>query len=208
MKTLLKKIEKVSDSIKGIEKDMNVGTGNYSYKAVSDTMVTLRVKEAEKEAGIISIPIKQELISSEVLRYNKKQKSSSETIEAIQYVDVIKMTLRIFDIETDKFIDVESFGRGLDSADKGFGKASTYARKYALLNAYKIATGEDPDLEKSKKETVITKDEKRIKIIDYLDKNNEYCLEITKHFSLSSLADLTESHVNKIHTNLIKKNLI
>jgi len=208
MKDLLIKIQKVSDSIKGIEKDMNVGIGNYSYKAVSDTMVTLRVKEAEKESGIISIPITQELISSEVLRYNKKQKNSSETTEAIQYVDVIKMTLRIYDIDTEKFIDVESFGRGLDSADKGFGKASTYARKYALLNAYKIATGEDPDLEKSKKETITTTDEKRVKIIDYLTQNNEYCLEITKHFNLRSLEDLTATHVNKIHTNLSKKGLI
>jgi len=208
MKELLTKIQKVSDAIKGIEKDMTVGSGNYSYKAVSDTMVTLRVKEAEKENGIISIPIKQELVHSEILRVNKKQKNSSETVEAIQYVDVVKMTLRIYDIDSDDFIDVESFGRGLDSSDKGFGKASTYARKYALLNAYKIATGEDPDSEMSKKETSISKDEKRIKIVDYLSKNNEYCLEITKHFSLTSLDDLTESHVNKIHTNLTKKGLI
>lgn len=208
MKELLMKIQKVSDAIKGIEKDMIVGSGNYSYKAVSDTMVTLRVKEAEKENGIISIPIKQDLVSSEIVRINKKQKNSSETIEAIQYVDVVKMTLRIYDIDTDKFIDVESFGRGLDSSDKGFGKASTYARKYALLNAYKIATGEDPDSEMSKKETATSKDEKRIKIIDYLSKNNEYCLEITKHFGLTSVDDLTETHVNKIYNNLTKKNLI
>jgi len=208
MKALLTKIQLVSDAIKGIEKDMKVGTGNYSYKAVSDTMVTLRVKEAEKEAGIISIPVKQELISSEILRVNKKQKNSSETVETIQYVDVVKMTLRIYDIESDKFIDVESFGRGLDSSDKGFGKASTYARKYDLLNAYKIATGEDPDAELSKKETATSKDEIRIKVVDYLSKNNEYCLDITKHFKLSSLDDLTNDHVSKIYSNLLKKKLI
>ena len=208
MKELLLKIQKVADAIKGIEKDMKVGSGNYSYKAVSDTAVTLKVKEAEKENGIISVPIKQDLISSDILRTNKKVKNSSEIIEAIQYVDVIKMTLRIFDLETDKYLDIESFGRGLDNGDKGFGKASTYARKYALLNAYKIATGEDPDSEASKKETAITKDEKKIQVIDYLKKNDSYCLEITKHFNLSSLEDLTESHINKIHTNLTKKELI
>jgi hypothetical protein len=208
MKELLQKIQKVADAIKGIEKDMTVGSGNYSYKAVSDTMVTLRVKEAEKENGIISIPIKQELISSEILKTNKKQKESSELVESIQYVDVIKMTLRIYDTETEKYIDIESFGRGLDSGDKGFGKASTYARKYALLNAYKIATGEDPDAEMSKKETAISKDDKRIKVIDYLEKHNDYCLNITQHFGLGSLDDLTENHVTSIYKNLIEKGKI
>jgi len=208
LKQLLTKIQNVADAIKGIEKDMTVGSGNYSYKAVSDTIVTLRVKEAEKDQGIISIPIKQELISSEILRTDKKQKGSSEIIESIQYVDVIKMTLRIYDIETSIFIDVETFGRGLDSSDKGFGKASTYARKYALLNAYKIATGEDPDLEISKKQSATSKDEKRIQVINYLSKNTEYCINITKHFGLSSIDDLTATHVLKIYDNLIKKSLI
>jgi hypothetical protein len=206
MKELLMKIQNVADAIKGIEKDMTVGKGNYSYKAVSDTMVTLKVKEAEKENGIISIPIKQDLVSSEVLRIDKQKKNSSEVTESIQYVDVVKMTLRIYDLDNpEHYIDVDSFGRGLDSSDKGFGKASTYARKYALLNAYKIATGEDPDSEASKKETSISKDEKKIKVVDYLSKNNEYCLEVTAHFNLSSLDDLTDSHVSKIYTNLIKK---
>ena len=46
-------------------------------------------------------------------------------------------------------LEVDAYGRGIDTSDKSFGKASTYARKYCLLNAYKIATGEDPDKEAS-----------------------------------------------------------
>jgi len=62
--------------------------------------------------------------------------------ESIVHIDNIKMTLRIIDLEdTTQFIDIESFGKGIDSGDKGFGKASTYARKYALLNAYKNCNG-------------------------------------------------------------------
>ena len=208
IKGLLAKIQKVSAAIKNIEKDMTVGKGNYSYKAVSDIIVVLKVKEAEQENGIISIPVKQELIHSEILRTNKKQYNSDKVIESIQYVDVVKLTLRIYEIETGEFIEVESFGRGLDSSDKGFGKASTYARKYALLNAYKIATGEDPDAEMSKKETATSKDEKRIKVIDYLGKDNQYCIEVTKHFNLESAEDLTASQINTIYNNLSKKNKI
>lgn len=206
MKELLEKIQKVAEEIKIIEKDMKVGTGSSSYKAVSDTMVILKVKEAENNHKLISIPIKQDLISSEAVKFNKKIYNSAEVEEKLNYVDVIKMTVRIYNLENpEQHIDIESFARGLDSSDKGFGKASTYARKYALLNAYKIATGEDPDAEPSTKSTTITKDQKRITVVDYLTKNNEYCMEVTKHFSLESLDDLTDTHVNTIHNNLTKK---
>ena len=143
---LYQKIQAVSNQIKNIEKDMSVGTGNYAYKAVSDLNVTLAVKEAETKHKLISIPFKQDLINSETIKTIRKDGS-----EGVTYVDNIKMTVRIIDLENeDSYIDIESFGKGIDSNDKGFGKASTYARKYALLNAYKIATGEDPDAEKAK----------------------------------------------------------
>jgi hypothetical protein len=209
MKALLTKIQKVSEACKAIEKDMTVGKGTNAYKAVSDHSVILRVKEAEQQAGIVSIPIKQDLVSSDIVRFQKKEYNSSEQIEKINYVDVIKLTLRIYDIETDKFIDVESFGRGLDAGDKGFGKASTYARKYALLNAYKIATGEDPDANPSDKgSNIITPKEKTIAVVNYLDSNNDYKNEVLKHFGAQDISDLTEGNIITIHNNLTKKNLI
>lgn len=136
------RIQAVSDEIKTIEKSLNVSTGgSSSYKAVADLNVTCAIRKAEVNAGVVSIPIKQELVKSEIVTTKDKYGS-----EKINYVDVVKMTLRIYNIDKpEEYIDVESFGRGLDTGDKGFGKASTYARKYALLNAYKIATGEDPD---------------------------------------------------------------
>ena len=152
---MYQKIQAVSNEIKNIEKNMTVGKGNYAYKAVQDIDVTLEVKTAETKYGLVSIPIKQELVKSEVIEVVKDGGGKS-----IQYMDIVKMTLRIINLEkTDEFVDVESFGRGLDPGDKGFGKASTYARKYALLNAYKIATGEDPDENKSKEQTPVTVDE-------------------------------------------------
>lgn len=208
MKELLKKIQSVAADLRSIEKDMTVGKGSYSYKAVSDLNVVLKVKESEEKAGIISIPIKQELISSEVVRTNKKNNSNGESIESIVYVDVIKMTVRIFDIETDKYIDIESFGRGLDSSDKGFGKASTYARKYALLNAYKIATGEDPDADKSEKSNVITVNDKIVAVKSYLSKNNKYLMNVLSHFNVGSHDDLTEKQLLLVHDQLSKKELI
>ena len=208
MKELLKKIQSVATDLRSIEKDMTVGKGSYSYKAVSDLNVVLKVKESEEKAGIISIPIKQELISSEVVRTDKVNKNNGESIESIVYVDVIKMTLRIYDIETDKYIDIESFGRGLDSSDKGFGKASTYARKYALLNAYKIATGEDPDADKSEKGNIITVNEKVVSVKSYLSKNNKYLMNVLSHFNVGSADDLSEKQILLVYDQLSKKNII
>lgn len=209
MKELLQKIQNVSDRLKSIEKDMIVGKGSNSYKAVSDHSVILRVKEAEKDFKIVSIPIKQELISSEIVRSNKKDYNSSDMVEKIVYVDVIKLTLKIYDLETDQSIEVESYGRGLDSGDKGFGKASTYARKYALLNAYKIATGEDPDATASdKNNNQISPKEKTIKVFNYLEKNNKYANDILTHFGVQAIQDLSESSILTIYNNLIKKKII
>ena len=209
MKSLLEKIQQVSQKLKAIEKDMQVGTGSYAYKAVSDHSVVLKVKEAESEAKIISIPTKQELISSEVVRTTKQSKGNGETVEGILYVDVIKLTLKIYDLENpENFIEVESFGRGLDSGDKGFGKASTYARKYALLNAYKIATGEDPDADASEKSKVITQDEKKIITLDYLGKNDIYAVTVCKHFGVERINDLIDKDILSVYNSLSKKKLI
>ena len=202
---LYEKIQAVSNEVRNISKDMTVGTGNYSYKAVSDIDVTLAVKDAETKFKLVSIPIKQELINSEVIRIQKKNNE-----EGLTYVDTIKMTVKIIDIEdTTQFIEVESFGKGIDSGDKGFGKASTYARKYALLNAYKIATGEDPDAEKSKETTTAkTPSEKRVLVENYLLKNVETCQKMLQHFNVGELSDITEKDISIIYKTYTEKKLI
>jgi len=201
---LFEKIQSVSNEVRNITKDMTVGSGSYSYKAVSDIDVTLAVKDAETKFKIVSIPIKQELINSEILKVLDGQK------EKITFVDTIKLTLKIVDLEDiTSFIEIESFGKGIDSGDKGFGKASTYARKYALLNAYKIATGEDPDHDKSKNlEQKKTISEKRVEVVNYLEKNVSTLQSILTHFSIGSLEDLTDKQIETIHTTYKDKKLI
>ena len=201
---LYQKIQAVGNEIRNIEKGLTVGSGSYSYKAVGDLDVTLAVKDAEEKYKLVSIPVKQELINSEIVRTHKKDGTDSLT-----FVDTIKMTLRIVDTEdTTQFIEVESFGKGIDSGDKGFGKASTYARKCALLNVYKIASGEDPDAEKSKEITVITNDVKKNEVTSYLNKNNKQLINILSHFNVNSIDDLTEDQMNMTYGQLKGKRLI
>lgn len=198
---LFEKIQAVSNEIKNIEKNMQVGKGTYAYKAVSDLDVVLAVKDAETKFKLVSIPVKQEMIKSEIVKSMKDNGN-----ESINYVDIIKMTLRIIDLESPKdFIEIESFGRGLDTADKGFGKASTYARKYALLNAYKIATGEDPDKDKEKPQVPVKEDEKRDAVINYMMTDNNYLQNILSYFNVGTIDDLDKKEINTIYSNLQKK---
>ena len=198
---LFEKIQAVSNEIKNIEKNMQVGKGQYAYKAVSDLDVVLAVKDAETKFKLVSIPVKQEMIKSEIVKSMKDNGN-----ESINYVDIIKMTLRIIDLESPKdFIEIESFGRGLDTADKGFGKASTYARKYALLNAYKIATGEDPDKDKEKPQVAVKEDEKRDAVVDYMMTDINYLQNILSYFSVGCLDDLGKKEINTIYSNLLQK---
>lgn len=204
MENLLKAIQAVSMEVMNLEKDMQVGEGRFSYKAVSDNQVILAVKRSEEKNGIISIPTKQELVKTEIVKSQNK-----DGRDVLSYVDVIMMTTRIHLIsDPTKFIEVESFGRGLDSGDKGLGKASTYARKYALLNAYKIATGEDPDKDKSPEQKVDHVDEEKNAVTDYMMRNTDYTLSVIKHFGAQSMDDLTIENIRYIYSDLKKKGRI
>lgn len=203
---LYQKIQMVSDEIKNIEKKTEVRvTQTSSYKAVADIDVLLAVKKAETKYGLLSIPVKQELVKSEqVLKQDRNGYTS------VTFADIVKMTVRIVNVDnpSDTPIEIESFGRGLDSGDKGFGKASTYARKYALLNAYKIATGEDPDEQASQQMAVATIDEKRNLVINYMLNNADFGQNVLQHFNLGDANDLNASQVETVYKNLQKKGLL
>ena len=203
-KNLYEKIQLVSNEIKNIEKNMTVGKGNYAYKAVQDIDVTLEVKQAETKYRLVSIPVRQELVKTEIVRVVKEGGG-----EAIQYMDIVKMNLRIVDLDdTSQYVEVESFGRGLDPGDKGFGKASTYARKYALLNAYKIATGEDPDDTKSKEQAPATADAVKDAVVNYMMTDSEFTRNILSYFNVGSTEDMTAKQFQMTYNNLRKKGKI
>ena len=65
---IYEKIQAVSEKVRTVEKNLQVGTGNSSYKAVADFDVLLAVKDAEKQFRLVSIPVKQEVLSHEVIR--------------------------------------------------------------------------------------------------------------------------------------------
>lgn len=53
--------------------------------------------------------------------------------------------LTVIDSETGASIQTDGIGQGYDGGDKALSKAQTQARKYALLLALNISTGDDPE---------------------------------------------------------------
>jgi len=204
--SLYERMQAISNEVRSLAKDMQVGSGSYAYKAVSDLSVTLAIKDAETKYGVVSIPIRQQIVAQETLK-----SVDNNGREKVTFADSIKMTVRFICVEATRdrtappiegidYIDVETLARGVDTSDKSFGKASTYARKYALLNAYKIATGEDPDAEKSGETTTIaTPDDKRLAVVNFLSKNAKTKDKICVRFAVLDLDELDNTQIAQIY---------
>ena len=102
------------------------------YKAVSERDVLDNVKKLEEKYGVYSYPHEREIIENVVT--DKRIVMRVKTIYRFVNID-----------NPEEFIDIVSYGDGIDTMDKAPGKAMTYADKYALMKAYKISTGDDPD---------------------------------------------------------------
>lgn len=115
--------------------------GKNQYKAVGEADVLAAVKPIEAKHGVYSYPFNRQIIDSSVLTSVKAD--GAETKQIFMRIEVV---YRFVNTEKpEEYIDITTYGDGVDSQDKAPGKAMTYADKYALLKAYKIITGEDPD---------------------------------------------------------------
>ena len=136
MANIYQKINEVMKNIEYLTKDDQVAFGTTKYKAISEEKVTTAVREQLVKQGIVIIPVQQESENKELTRTEKSVNmlTSVHTRYRIQNID-----------DVNDFIEVESNGTGVDTQDKGVGKAMTYAYKYMLLRTFAIPTGEDPD---------------------------------------------------------------
>ena len=115
-----------------------------SYKAVAEADVLEAVKPIEAAHGIYSYPFSREIIKDET--YTTTSEWDGKKTEKNTFFLRIKTVYRFINTDNPSdFIDITTYGDGVDTQDKAPGKAMTYADKYALLKAYKIQTGDDPD---------------------------------------------------------------
>ena len=149
MKEISKAILAVMNEVKSIDKTADVGTGGSSYKGVSDKVVKEILQPIMVKHGLVIVPTgvsaktTTERWEETHPQYGTKQKQSTFTEVDTKYLLVHQ--------ESGESIELAGYGHGVDSQDKGAGKATTYALKYALLYTFLIPTGkiDDSDTEHS-----------------------------------------------------------
>lgn len=130
--------------INSVGKNIEVGFGKNAYKAVSEADVLDVVKPIEAEFGIYSYPYSRKVIKDEI--FTTVAESNGEKKEKNTFFVRIETVYRFVNVDNpSEYIDITTYGDGVDTQDKTPGKAMTYGDKYALLKAYKIRTGDDPD---------------------------------------------------------------
>jgi len=143
---LFQRISAVMKDVEYLAKDDSVETGGgKSYRAISEEKVTSVIRASLIKNGIVIIPVSIEHARTDerVIAFDKYAKKDVERVNRISSADV---TYRIQNIdEPADFILAVSAGTGVDTQDKGIGKALTYAYKYLLLRTFAIPTGDDPD---------------------------------------------------------------
>jgi len=147
----------VTAELQTVAKNLMVDTGRgKGYKAVSERDIIDAVKPLEEKHGIYSYPCARRVLESQTLE--SESTYNGNTTKKTTFFTRIETTYRFVNVDdpTD-YIETVTFAEGFDSQDKGSGKAMTYGDKYALMKAYKISTGDDPDQTASAEENYSTK---------------------------------------------------
>lgn len=199
MDNIFKKMSKITEEINKVAKNLSVGVGKSLYRAVGESDVLAAVKPIEIQCGIYSYPFKREIVRQD--EFTTTSEYNGETKEKTTLLIRIKTTYRFVNVDNpEEYIDIETFGDGVDTQDKAPGKAMTYADKYALLKAYKIETGDDPDQFVSKEMKKITP--LKISLIEKVKKLVTKIEDVLSYYKVYSLEELDEETLKDI---IVKK---
>lgn len=103
------------------------------YRFCSHDQVTATIHPQLVKHGIMIIP---------TIKERKQDGNRTEILLEVKFINI--------DNPTDYFV-VDALGYGIDTSDKGPGKAVSYAYKYALLKTFALETGDDPDQDQNTK---------------------------------------------------------
>ena len=134
---LLKKMVEVYKQVQYIQKRGHNKFHNYKYATEAD--VNEKVREELSERGIIMMPG----IVNKELRTTITKSGNTE------YIYRVDMEFNFMDSETGESLVVPMSGEGQDVGDKAIFKAISGCQKYALMKAFMIPTGDDPEGDES-----------------------------------------------------------
>lgn len=182
---IYKKMSAITAELTAVAKNLNVGIGKAAYKAVGEADVLAAVKPLEEKHGVYSYPYSRKIVEADLVTTTSEYQGKV-TEKTNRYLR-IETVYRFVNIDNpEEHIDITTYGDGIDSQDKAVGKAMTYSDKYALLKAYKIITGEDPDQFKSEEGKTEKKLTNREKVIITAKERGIDVKELAKDYGLSS----------------------
>lgn len=134
-KGIAQKLSRIMEETGYLQKNQKIEYGNTKYSAVNERAVLNEIRPLLVKYGLVLVPTSGR---AETVQSNKGA-----------WVTTVQANYRIYDSDSSEYMDLWSTGQGHDSADKGAGKAFTYATKYLLLKMFLIETGDDPDVKAS-----------------------------------------------------------
>lgn len=142
---IFQKMASITIELQTVAKNLTVATSkNASYKAVSERDILDAVKPLENKYGVYSYPVSRTVLESNL--FESESEYSGKVTKKTTFMTRIATVYRFVNVDNpDEYIETTTFAEGIDAQDKGSGKAMTYGDKYALMKAYKISTGDDPD---------------------------------------------------------------
>lgn len=175
-KNLHQRLAEAMDKVRYVQKEKKQGM---QYSVVSHDHVTAKVRPALLEAGIVYYPVNLSYVQNG---------NRTEVMLSVRFVNTDN---------PEDFIEVPSLGFGIDSQDKGSGKAISYAVKYALLKALGLETGDDPDLEQNVQHTpdpdAITAEDRKAQCQKAADENADSVTLIKEGIAENDLVKAAEA---------------
>ena len=193
---IFEKMDMITNDLGIVAKGLNVQvTKTSSYKAVSERDILDNVKPLEHKYRVYSYPYDRKIVESDILTTKNDYGEKNSLYMRIETI------YRFINLDnTDEFMDIKTYGDGIDTGDKATGKAMTYSDKYALMKGYKISTGDDPDKEASPEKGYTkqtTENNIYLKIKKLMQEKNVLPNEISEHFNKNS-ADMTQEELEEV----------
>jgi len=159
-----------------------------NYSIVSHDDVTAKVRPILQKHGVVYYP--RDMAVEQV-------GNRTQAIFTVRFENI--------DDRTD-FIDVATFGFGVDPQDKGPGKAMSYGVKYALLKVLGLETGDDPDAVQDDRANFVPvamiDDGQRDELQAMIEGYGFNILKVCQHFKIASLKDIPADKFETVKTYL------
>ncbi len=209
---IYQKMDAITNEIGTVNKNLEVGFGKSKYKAVGEADVLRAVKEMEHKYGIYSYPSGRKNIDKGILTSKTYNDDGMLIKEGNQLYMRLETEYTFVNIDNpEEKIIVISYGDGVDTQDKAPGKAMTYSDKYALMKAYKLVTGDDPDQNPSPETANVgnnvidnVKVEALKKVVENKNMTPELLLKGLTYFGYTKIEDIKEKDYMTIYNAITK----